>query len=322
MPPKTPKFAQLHFLTGDPAFSDYRPAIDATAQHVVFERTPINGDITSLYILNLLGGTPTPFIKNGGGIFTGPSQTRPDWSWVTGNVSLNVAKTNKDSIQILITDTNGNPLQNVLKSQDYAYPTWSPDGRQLIVDNNSKNADPHPCTSLIALDGSVAIANLNGHDDNGVPMFAGFAAPTPGNVELIAYAGQPAMTWGPQGTDGYSENYNYVFINVQSSGEFRSAPLEPNASITVYEPVHQGRAPVWSPDGKHIAFESDRAGRYAIFLANVAQRGDPMQITDAAYGAQHPKFYPDGNRLVLTARQTPNTDGPRGIAWIDISQYL
>jgi hypothetical protein len=41
------------------------------------------------------------------------------------------------------------------------------------------------------------------------------------------------------------------------------------ASITIYDPSHQGRAPVWSPDGNYMAFESDRAGGYAVFLAKV-----------------------------------------------------
>lgn len=324
-------FAELHFLTSDPSYSDYRPAIDAMAQHVVFERTPAAGGNTSLYILATAGAIAQPFIQKGqrNDFDTGPSQTRPDWSWITGNVVLNVASSNSAQVKILIAAADGTPLQNVRNSSGYLYPTWSPDSRQLIVYNNAiaaqpnaTAAQPQPRTSLIGLDGTVVILNLDGNNADRVFMFGGFATPTPGNVNLIAYAGQPDMAWGPAASAGYNQDYNYVFVNAENNGVFTSAPLEPQASIAVYDPAYQGRAPVWSPDGNYVAFESDRAGGYALFLANVAAGTAPVQVTDAHYGAQHPKFFPDGTKLITTVLQTPGGTGPRGIAWVDISQYL
>ncbi len=317
-------FAQLHFITSDPSYSDYRPAIDATAQHVVFERTPWPQGNTSLYLLAMSNAIAQPFIQSdqNGDINTGPSQTRPDWSWITGKVVLNVAASNSDAVEILIADADGMPLENVQDSRGFVYPTWSPDGTQLIVFNGSDSAMPQPCTSLIALDGTILQPNLDGNDADGVPMFGGFASPTPANVNLIAYAGQPDMSWGPSAEGGYNQDFNYVFLNAENGGVFTSAPLEPGASIAIYNPAYQGRAPVWSPDGNYVAFESNRAGDYAIFLANVATGDAPVQITDASYGAQHAKFFPDGTRLVLTALQAPGRNVPRGIAWVDISPYL
>ena len=317
-------FAPLHFLTFDPNYSDYRPAIDAMARQVVFERTPAGGGITALSILSLSNAVPRPFIQDSQSdeIITGPTQTRPDWSWVTGEVVLNVTPDQGD-IRVLIAQADGTPVRNVTDSESYIYPTWSPDGTQLIVYNSKVTAQPQPCTTLIALDGTVIVPNLDGNDADGAAVFGGFATPTPGNVNLIAYAGQPDIGWGPAANGGYNQDFNYVFLNAESDlGVYTSAPLEPGASISIFDASHQGRAPVWSPDGNYVAFESDRAGGYAIFLANVAAGTAPVQVTDASYGAQHAKFYPDGTKLVLTALQVPNSSGPRGIAWVDIEGYL
>ena len=50
---------------------------------------------------------------------------------------------------------------------------------------------------LVLIDGTVLLANLNGNDANCTPMYGGFATPNPNNVNLIAYAGQPDIPWGP-----------------------------------------------------------------------------------------------------------------------------
>jgi Tol biopolymer transport system component len=179
------------------------------------------------------------------------------------------------------------------------------------------------------------VKNLNGNDASSVPVFGGFAAPQPGNPTRIAFAGQPALSsWGaasspgPTGTaPSYNQDNNYVFLNSAAGGQYTSAPLEPAASISVFDQAYQGRAPYWSPNGQYIVFESSRAGGYALFLANVAkvaQGGKPVQLTDSSYWAQHAKFLPGGTRLVFTALQTPSATntGPRGIAIIDISAFL
>jgi hypothetical protein len=47
-----------------------------------------------------------------------------------------------------------------------------------------------------------------------------------------------------------------------------------------------------------------------------------VQVTDASYGTQHAKFFADGTKLIVTALQIPGQEGPRGIAWVDITAYL
>lgn len=331
------QYPKLNFVTQDPAYSDYRPAVDATGQRVLFERTPVGvaDPLTTLAIVDsLTAPTPAAFLTaaNNPGTAIPPSQTRPDWSWVTGQVALNGAATNKAPVEVYLVAGDGTGLAVMPNSQAWLYPIWTHDGKQLIVYNNKNLADPLPSTNLVWPDGTVAKRNLNGNDAGGTPVFGGFAAPNPGNASNVAYAGQPVIAgWGlgsttecPADPSGYNQCYNYPFVNAVSNGTFTSSPLEAGANIWTFDPAYQGRAPYWSPNGKYLVFESNRLGGYAIFLVNLTKGTPPVAVTDPAYGAQHAKFFPTGNRLILTALQTPsaNGNGPRGIAWIDISAYL
>ncbi len=57
------------------------------------------------------------------------------------------------------------------------------------------------------------------------------------------------------------------------------------------------RQPRWSPDGKRIAFFSDRSGKWEIWTINSDGSG-LKQLTYAPGGATNPQWSPDGTRLV------------------------
>ena len=54
--------------------------------------------------------------------------------------------------------------------------------------------------------------------------------------------------------------------------------------------------PTFSPDGKLIAFASNRNGTWNIFLMDLDGR-NITQITNGAMQAMHPSFSPDGTRI-------------------------
>ncbi len=65
------------------------------------------------------------------------------------------------------------------------------------------------------------------------------------------------------------------------------------------------RYPRWSPDGKQVAFASDRNGIYQIFIVN-SDGINPRQITFAEEnGASFPVWSPDGKRIAFTTRIAP-----------------
>ena len=58
--------------------------------------------------------------------------------------------------------------------------------------------------------------------------------------------------------------------------------------------------PVWSPDGKHLAFASDRNGNFDIFLM-AAAGGDPVGLTAHSASEIPVTFSPDGEQVLFPA---------------------
>ena len=62
--------------------------------------------------------------------------------------------------------------------------------------------------------------------------------------------------------------------------------------------------PSWSPDGKRIAFVSDREGRsnFEIYVID-ADGGNEQRLTENRRDDMHPSWSPDGKRIVFGARR-------------------
>lgn len=64
--------------------------------------------------------------------------------------------------------------------------------------------------------------------------------------------------------------------------------------------------PVFSPDGKRIAFASNRAGNWDIYIMPVTG-GKAVQITDDPADELHPSWSPDGKELVYSRQNAGNS---------------
>ena len=62
------------------------------------------------------------------------------------------------------------------------------------------------------------------------------------------------------------------------------------------------RKPAWSPDGRQIAFSSNRAGNYEIFVMNEDGSGSPRRLTE---GVQ-PAWSPDGEKIAFSSNRAGN----------------
>ena len=59
-------------------------------------------------------------------------------------------------------------------------------------------------------------------------------------------------------------------------------------------------SPSWSPDGKHIAFSSDREVNFEIYVMD-ADGGNPQKLTNNPGTDQHPSWSPDGKRIAFSS---------------------
>src|SRR5262249_15237048 len=57
--------------------------------------------------------------------------------------------------------------------------------------------------------------------------------------------------------------------------------------------------PVWSPDGKRIAFRSNRDGKIGVFIQNTDGTGSPEQLTTVDGQGVPFAWSPDGNYIVF-----------------------
>jgi serine/threonine protein kinase/Tol biopolymer transport system component len=68
-----------------------------------------------------------------------------------------------------------------------------------------------------------------------------------------------------------------------------------------FDPGLQGE-PTWSPDGRFIAYSSDRGGNFDIWVKPIGE-GDPVQVTKSPAHDWQPDWSPDGNRIVFRSER-------------------
>jgi Tol biopolymer transport system component len=67
----------------------------------------------------------------------------------------------------------------------------------------------------------------------------------------------------------------------------------------------QNRYPIWSPDGRRVAFQSDRDGDQGVFVQNADGTGALERLTKAQEGDEHlpESWSPDGKHLLFSVRR-------------------
>jgi Tol biopolymer transport system component len=248
---------------------DYWPCFSPDGKTVLFSRTVDGGKSWALFRIPADGGIAEPFAK------LPLSATRANWSAKTGRIVFNGDAPDRKGSGIWMIDGDGRNAQAVATTGLLApsYPSWYPDGKTIAFGDAARNILYRADTQGGA---SLAIT----HQDQ---VLTGMSSVSP-DGKWVAFAGQK------NSGQAYDQEDNQIWL-VDDSGVAKTLEKQP----------FQGRTPSWSPNGKQLAFESDRGspnGLYAVFIIHRDGTG-LIQVTDYALNASHPVFSPDGHRLVF-----------------------
>ncbi len=92
-------------------------------------------------------------------------------------------------------------------------------------------------------------------------------------------------------------------IAFSTHGEIFSAPVEEGDLIQITDSSARDRDPLYSPDGKMIAFVSDRNGREEIYVVAASGGAQPEKITDSDTLKNSMVWSPDSKDLAFTTSE-------------------
>ena len=96
-----------------------------------------------------------------------------------------------------------------------------------------------------------------------------------------------------------------LIIDLQ--GGLWALPVAGGTARRLIDEYYDARQPVWSPDGKRIAFQAFRDGTWRIWTV-AADGANPTAITSGPFDDREPHFSPDGRRLAFSSDRSGNYD--------------
>lgn len=147
-------------------------------------------------------------------------------------------------------------LQLTNDTANYSFPSFSPDGSQVVAVRTVTEGD-NPGTDLVIIDVNSRTLTPLTNDLNTVRETTPRWSP---DGSIIAYAAA--------GQDDQGTNDLYLI-----------APSNPGSGFRIVENPANDFLPVFNPDGRFLAFASNRGGAYNIYLQNLTTQ-QLFQLTD------------------------------------------
>ncbi len=129
------------------------------------------------------------------------------------------------------------------------------------------------------------------------------------------FLGVPEAIWPALSAKGDKLAYT---VTSNNANIWRKDLLKPDLpALKVISSTRQQTGAQYSPDGKHIAFHSNRGGPWNIWMQD-PDGGNLVQITNLPEGANPPNWSPDGKKLAFDMRRL----GHHEIHIVDIDERV
>ncbi len=223
-----------------------------------------------IYLITADGSGPTNLSRNS------CADDEPDWS---PDGSKLVWSSDRDGdFELYVMSADGSGVAQLTTEGSALSPRWSPDGRYIAYTRG----------------GTIKVMNADGSDPRVVL-----------GGEPEATAPDPCHTGGfPGGWSPDSTRIVYYSASLaRQLGQVCTVSVDGSEVVSVVsEPPVYNVEPVWSPDGKRIAFRSIRDENHDIYVVNL-EDGSTQRLTELPALDTEPDWSPDGQWIVFASNR-------------------
>ena len=277
--------------TRAPVVATAKPAASATPAKPpaptgsIAYRVTTSIGIDSVYVVNLGKNTTTPLFDIGPVMDFSVGTNAAPYAWSPDNSKfayISVGAPGQPNVLRVLDVTNGSKIP--VDSSDsggggLSSPTWSPDGGRVAYVRLLGNQR----------DWSIDVVNADG---------SGHATLRPGSPNGEQYRG--GLAWSKLGVFA-------VGFNTTAKNEVYSMFADGGSVKNLTNNAADDGSPAWSPDGKLIAFTSDRDGRPQIYVMN-ADGSAARRVSQSTVADFSPTWSPDGKWIAFSSTRNGSTD--------------
>jgi TolB protein len=216
------------------------------------------------------------------------TRTQRDWkdgspAWSPDGTRIAFYSERDGNAEIYVMNADGSGVTRLTNtSADEGYPAWSPDGRTISFDSDRT--------------GNFDVFAMNPDGSNVRPL-------------TKHPARDVSATWSPDGS-------KIVFMSDREPGGFDAYEAAPDPSAPATRVTRTGSTwfPVFSPDGKTLAFHVGRDVHTLPVPSQVegplsgAPGHEPRRLTTDPENGMYPSWSPDGKRIAFMSWRTGRTE--------------
>jgi TolB protein len=207
----------------------------------------------------------------------------PSWAPDGSHIAFVSDRTGNEDIYIMLADGSG--LRNVTAHPaGDSHPYWSTDGDRIIF-NSTRGDGENDDVYIMQADGSRPVC-ITEND-----LWDTFASMSPDGSQIVFR--RLLRVRGPEGTTFNSE----IFVMNADGSE----------AVNVSRSGYFDGWPAWSPDGRRVAFSSNRSDVYQIYVMD-ADGSNVARVVESPYTDMRPQWSPDGRQIVFNREREGTTD--------------